>query len=351
MNTLNGFHLLAAFGVATLVGLAVANWRQHRQAWRRWNHAPANVVARKPPPVSAALVLAQVSARLRAGASAEAAWDEALSPLAPRAPTGVDNHGVPTALAHIPQLQPVAGAITAACHLTHHLGVALADILDAILLGVEDAEAAAQEQAVARAGPQLTARLLTALPAAGVVTALALGAPLWQYATDLGAGSAVTALGVALWSLGHAWSATLIRRSQGGEGVDRVVLAELVAAALAAGSSIPRAISAVGRAAGVAGLESSAKLLQLGADLEACTQHLRGPYRALVHALGPAWFHGAAPLPLLELLAQRWRRERAGLAREAAQRLAVKLVLPLGLCLLPAFICLGVVPVVVTLLV
>ena len=33
--------------------------------------------------------------------------------------------------------------------------------------------------------------------------------------------------------------------------------------------------------------------------------------------------------------------------REAAERLAVRLVLPLGLCHLPAFIILGIVPVVV----
>lgn len=351
MSSLHSFHLLAAFGVATVVGVVSANQGQRRRAWQRWNRTVVPASIAKSVPVSAALVLAQVSARLRAGSSAEAAWEDTLAVLAPHAPAGVDARGVPSRLAHITQLQPVVGTITAACHLTRDLGVALADILDAILLGVEDAEAGAQEQAVARAGPQLTARLLTALPAAGVVTALALGAPLWAYATDLGAGSAVTVLGVALWSLGHAWSATLIRASQVGEKVDRVVVVQLVAAAIAAGTSIPRAVSAVGRAAGVEGLENSANLLQLGADLHTSTQHLSHPYRGLVHALGPAWFHGAAPLPLLELLGQRWRRERAGKAREAAQQLAVKLVLPLGLCLLPAFICLGVVPVVATLLV
>ena len=41
------------------------------------------------------------------------------------------------------------------------------------------------------------------------------------------------------------------------------------------------------------------------------------------------------------------RTSRAARAREDAERLAVRLVLPLGLCLLPAFVLMGLVPVMI----
>ena len=43
------------------------------------------------------------------------------------------------------------------------------------------------------------------------------------------------------------------------------------------------------------------------------------------------------------------RRERFRAAEKRAASLSVKLVIPLGLCSLPAFICLGVVPVLLAL--
>ncbi|MDO4252343.1 MAG: type II secretion system F family protein [Rothia sp. (in: high G+C Gram-positive bacteria)] len=54
---------------------------------------------------------------------------------------------------------------------------------------------------------------------------------------------------------------------------------------------------------------------------------------------------GAPAANFLGILAQRQRRNEYRQAEKAAARLSVKLVLPLGLCSLPAFICLGVIPV------
>lgn len=71
-------------------------------------------------------------------------------------------------------------------------------------------------------------------------------------------------------------------------------------------------------------------------------------FRRLRDALEPAWIDGAAPVPLLHRSAQTLRVTRARRAKEAAAKLGSQLVLPLGLCFLPAFICLGVVPVVVS---
>ena len=63
--------------------------------------------------------------------------------------------------------------------------------------------------------------------------------------------------------------------------------------------------------------------------------------------LRPGWEDGASPGPLLAATAASLRAGRQARDREAAERLAVRLVLPLGLCHLPAFIILGIVPVVV----
>ncbi|HLS01195.1 MAG TPA: secretion system protein, partial [Beutenbergiaceae bacterium] len=54
------------------------------------------------------------------------------------------------------------------------------------------------------------------------------------------------------------------------------------------------------------------------------------------------------PTPLLNQLARSIRANRSAHAKQAAARLAVQLVLPVGLCLLPAFILLGIVPLLVT---
>lgn len=57
---------------------------------------------------------------------------------------------------------------------------------------------------------------------------------------------------------------------------------------------------------------------------------------------------GAAPGPALRAGAEQLVRERRAQVREAAGRLGVRLVLPLGLCFLPAFVLLGLVPVMVS---
>ena len=53
---------------------------------------------------------------------------------------------------------------------------------------------------------------------------------------------------------------------------------------------------------------------------------------------------------ILYAQAARMRRERFRAAEQQAAALGVKLVVPLGLCSLPAFVCLGVVPVLLAML-
>jgi hypothetical protein len=59
---------------------------------------------------------------------------------------------------------------------------------------------------------------------------------------------------------------------------------------------------------------------------------------------------GVPPAGLLRAAADRERSRRAAAARVAIRRLEVLLVVPAGVCLLPAFVLLGVAPVVIALL-
>lgn len=128
--------------------------------------------------------------------------------------------------------------------------------------------------------------------------------------------------------------------------VDLAVVCDLLCVALRSGASLPRACGSVGRAVGPGHGEDllrASKALHLGASWgESWGEHAVG------EALRPAWDDGADPTPLLEQLARSIRANRKSAAKAAAARLSVQLVVPVGLCLLPAFILVGVVPVLVS---
>jgi len=131
--------------------------------------------------------------------------------------------------------------------------------------------------------------------------------------------------------------------------VDAAMLLDLADAALAAGASVPRALTGVGRALPHGGtgrdLETAGALLALGAPWPDAWRDAGDESTALAEALEPAWRDGADPAPLLRRGAGAIRARRHRQAHEDAARLGVRLVLPLGLCLLPAFVLLGLVPV------
>jgi hypothetical protein len=134
--------------------------------------------------------------------------------------------------------------------------------------------------------------------------------------------------------------------------VDVAVLLALLDAATASGAGLPRALAAVGRAIGGAdgrAMERASAALVLGAGWDVAwsgSGHRLAPVAAALHA---TWTTGAAPGPALRSGAAQVRRDRRTAAREAAGRLGVRLVIPLGLCFLPAFVLIGLVPVMVSL--
>ena len=134
--------------------------------------------------------------------------------------------------------------------------------------------------------------------------------------------------------------------------VDVTVVLDLLAAALASGAGLPRSLDAVGRSVGgVDGtsLSRAAAALLLGAGWAQAWERVPGRLGPVAEALRPAWVHGAPPGDALRVAREQLVHEGRARARTAAARLGVRLVLPLGLCLLPAFVLLGLVPVMVAL--
>ncbi|QAY71772.1 hypothetical protein ET471_07065 [Xylanimonas protaetiae] len=150
------------------------------------------------------VVVAQVSALLRAGAPPGAAWTRA-------AGVPVDALGVPEvgALATVVGEGP-ARAVCAATRLALTVGAPLGRVLEAVSDAlVAQAEAAAEREA-ALAGPRTTARVLLWLPAAGALLGWTLGADPVAVATDGGAGTAAVTAGLALAAVGRWWTGRLV---------------------------------------------------------------------------------------------------------------------------------------------
>jgi tight adherence protein B len=204
------------------------------------------------------------------------------------------------------------------------LGRCLSDIADS-LCAVGQVE---REVEAALSGPAATTRLVTALPAVSVVSGWVLG--LDTIAVLVGSFAGITCLvaGLVLMVLGRAWSSLLVRRARRVDPAPGITL-DLMAVAVAGGGSLTRATALVDLALDRFGLDR-------GADAESIRSVLTLASRA-----------GAPPADLLRSEAQRVRRDSVGAASRGAAALGVWLMLPLGVCVLPAFMLLAVAPVVI----
>ncbi|WP_237563335.1 type II secretion system F family protein [Arthrobacter sp. H-02-3] len=132
---------------------------------------------------------------------------------------------------------------------------------------------------------------------------------------------------------------------------DTAMMLELIGAMLDAGAGLGRSLELI---AALVPQELGRQLrpvvsaLAIGADWDTAWHSSGGQaceLLALRDTLTFAALTGAPSSALLYAQAARLRRERNRAAEQRAAALGVKLVVPLGLCSLPAFVCLGVVPV------
>lgn len=93
-------------------------------------------------------------------------------------------------------------------------------------------------------------------------------------------------------------------------------------------------------------LSQCGQMLLLGASWEVAWERVEPMLLPLNQALQAAWEDGAAPEGMLEHAAASLRARQMQRARVAAAELGTRLIGPVSLCMLPAFVALGIVPVV-----
>ncbi|WP_299955900.1 type II secretion system F family protein [uncultured Modestobacter sp.] len=130
---------------------------------------------------------------------------------------------------------------------------------------------------------------------------------------------------------------------------DLPVACDLLAVCLTAGTPVGAAVAAVGGSvAGPLGerLVAVGGLYRLGAAPRRAWAGAPPPVDALARVVVRAGESGSAVAPALQRLAGDLRSSQHSRVEAAVRRAGVWVLAPLGLCFLPAFLCLGVVPLV-----
>ncbi len=148
----------------------------------------------------------------------------------------------------------------------------------------------------------------------------------------------------------------LLRRSRTGPDddarrvrADLPVAVDLLAVCLAGGTPVAGAVGAVGAAVGGplgVALVDVAGRLRLGSSARAAWADVPDGAAALARTVVRAGESGSAVVPALTRLSADSRVAERAATSAAVQRAGVWVLAPLGLCFLPAFLCLGVAPLV-----
>ena len=223
----------------------------------------------------------------------------------------------------------------------------------------------------ALAAPRATGRILSWLPLLGLGLGVLMGSDPVGVLTGSILGALTGLLGLGLAFAGRRWTAALVHRAEvesirtvnaGSEAekpaspadaapVDTALVLELLAAQLRAGLAPLAALGALAEALNSRPLHVVCQRLQMGSGWgSAWSGSAAGTFGELRDALAPAYTGGAPSTALLLSLADAHRLSERRAAERAAGKLSVALVVPLGLCSLPAFICLGIVPILISLL-
>lgn len=216
----------------------------------------------------------------------------------------------------------------------------------------------------ALAAPRATGRILSWLPLLGLGLGVLMGSDPVGVLTGSVLGVLTGLLGLGLAFAGRRWTAALVHRaevesaaSNGAEQtsnmppVDTALVLELLAAQLRAGLAPLAALGTLAEALNSRPLHTVCQRLQMGSGWgSAWSGSAAGTFGELRDALAPAYTGGAPSTALLLSLADAHRLNERRAAERAAGKLSVALVVPLGLCSLPAFICLGIMPILISLL-
>lgn len=277
-----------------------------------------------------ARVILRLAVLLGAGVAPPSAWRHVADRSTSEVPRRVaDSADVATALAVAAESRPASESLAwrslaAAWSLAEESGAPLGPALREQAAALRDLAEVHRDVEAALAGPVATTRIVATLPALGVLFGMALGFDtLGTFGTPAGIGCLVAggALAVVAWR----WMRRLVlaaRPPVAAPGLE----GDLLVIALGGGGSPTQARVAVERAAA---------RFEIPLDLDRLDDTL-----ALSVAAG---------VPATELVraeASEARRQARSQARIAANALSARLMLPLGLAILPSFVLVGVVPLV-----
>ena len=288
----------------------------------------------RPSPLSGvAAVTQRLAVLLAAGVAPPSAWEHvATSTASPVAARVAGSDRIPEAIVDAardagPLEADAWRGLAAAWSVATDAGAPLAPSLREYAASLRSLAQAQREAEVALAAPVATARMVMVLPAVGVLFGIALGFNTLGtlFTTPMGWGCLAVGLGLIL--LASRWNRRLVRAAQPRSAAPGLQF-DLMAIAVGGGTSLDRAMAMVQGATARFGLASDLSVLDAVLDLSR-----------------------RAGVPAAELLrseADELRRAASAEAQERAAALSVRLMLPLGLCILPAFMALGVLPLLVT---
>ncbi len=217
--------------------------------------------------------------------------------------------------------------VAAAWEIATTVGAPLADVLRSLAETMRDTASAEDDVRIALAEPAGTARLLLWMPFAGLLLGFALGFDTLAILVSNPIATACLVAGLLLVLAARTWTRRLLRRAQPEPGTPGMH-AELVAVALSGGASIDRSLRLVD--------DSPARDRLSDADTGRVLELSR-----------------AAGVPAGELLRASSAQERHDArvrGRLRAAKLSSQLLIPLGVCTLPAFLLLGVAPLMLSVL-
>ncbi len=289
----------------------------------------------KSPPLSTvAAVTQRLAVLLAAGVNPVSAWGylDASSPVvvrvvASRADASRVADEIVEASAALPSLE--AGGwrgLAAAWSVATAVGAPLAPCLRDYARSLRSLAQAQRDVGVALAAPVATARMVMALPAVGVLFGMLLGLDTARTLFATPVGWACLVVGGALIVIALRWNRRLVRAAQPADAAPGIEC-DLMAIAVSGGGSLvgSRAV-----------LEETIRQFAIPVTF--------GRIDAVLELSGRA---GVPAAELLRSEADEARRAARSVAQEKAAALSVRLMLPLGLCILPAFMVLGVFPLLV----
>jgi len=280
----------------------------------------------KPVATVAARVL-RLAVLLEAGLDPLAAWRHlaAADPVAARVAEVDGADRLPTAILAATRDDPDGvdwACVAAAWRVAGEAGAPLAATLSRLGEVLAAADDARREVAIALAGPLATSRVVLALPVIGLLGGMLLGVDTLGVLATTPLGWFCLLAGGVLILIARRWMARLVARAREADPTPGLAR-ELIAIAVSGGGSTDAAVTGVGEALAEAGLAATH-------DATATLDFARTA--------------GVPVAALLRAEAREERRDAQAAARMRVAALGTRLLLPLGMCVLPAFVALGVAP-------